>query len=193
MRKIAFAFLLCIFISLFALLFAQPVSADGGEPRLEIGAERLNPGSVLEIRGVDFEMEEEISLALIGSQVEIPLGTVTSDFEGIFKLALTLPADLTEGRYTVRATTNDHLVDSPGITVWGIAQVQDPEGGQREQEDGLLAPMPTHSPGLVSTPLPQRIALETSASKPDSTTLIYSILLGIGIIALAGTRLLKKR
>ncbi len=183
-----------LFIFLFSCLYAQPVSAHGGEPRIEIGAERLNPGAGLDIRGVDFEFEEQIVLILAGPQVEIPLGSAIADAEGIFQLTITIPVDLVEGTYIIRGTTDDHVVDSPQITVWGSAVVQG--GEDRLDEDagyGLLAPMPTFAPGVSSTPLPETAALEPPVSKRDSTTLIYSILFGIGIVALLSIRILKKR
>ena len=34
--------------------------AHGGEPRIEINADRLNPGGTLDVRGVDFSPESEV-------------------------------------------------------------------------------------------------------------------------------------
>ena len=70
MKKIAFGFLLFIF----ALGVAQPVSAHGGQPRLEINVDHINPGAVVDVRGVEFGYDDLVVLALIGSEAEIALG-----------------------------------------------------------------------------------------------------------------------
>jgi hypothetical protein len=184
---------LSVILFLSALFSVQPVLAHGDDPRLEINSQRLNPGAVLEIRGVDFEFEEQVTLALIGSQIEIPLGTAIGDEEGIFLVTISLPMDLAEGIYVVHATTDDHVVESPQIMIWGAPQLEEGGQGSRDAADGLLAPMPTFELDFSATPAPQITALETSASKPKSNTLIYSIIVGVGIISLIGMRLLRKR
>ncbi|HSB02011.1 MAG TPA: hypothetical protein VLE49_15285 [Anaerolineales bacterium] len=197
MRKITFAFLQYISVFIFALCLPQSVFAHGGEPRLEISAERLKPGSVLEIRGVDFEFEEEISLALIGSQVEIPVGTMLGDAEGVFLLTITLPNDLAEGTYTVRATTDDHTVVSPQITVWGTAMLGDEEEGQRAEEDSLLAPIPTFAPGVAPVGVSQAAVQPEPQVVPTSnrnfTVFVSSVLLLMTMLAIWGLRLTRKR
>lgn len=193
MNKLTLESLLYIFVFLVALLLAQPVSAHGGDPRVEISTDRLNPGSVLEIRGVGFEFEEQVTLALIGPQIEIPLGTAIGDAEGIFLVTISLPVDLAEGIYVVHAVTADHVVESPEIMVWGAAQVEPPEESQRTEEDALLAPMPTFDLNFAATPAPKTTALEPSAPKPKSNTLIYLVVAGLGIVSLLGIRLFRKR
>ena len=147
-------------------LGVQSVLAHGDDPRLEISAEYLNPGSELELRGVDFEFETEISLSLMSSQAELPLGIVTADTGGIFLFTIALPVDLAEGTYFVRATTGDHTVDSPSIKVSGIA-VED--GGQDRLDEetgyGLLAPMPTPVVGVATTVPPAALPSEPVAAQ----------------------------
>jgi hypothetical protein len=126
--------------------WVRSAHAHGGDPRLEINSEKLNPGSVLEIRGVDFEYEEEVMLALVGSEDELILGTIVGDVDGGFLQLITLPLDQAEGTYTIRAKTDDHEVHSPPFTISGMAMVEGEGEGLREQEDGLLAPMPTTPP-----------------------------------------------
>lgn len=195
MNKITFEALLSIFVFLSALHFVQPVSAHGGEPRLEISPESLNPGSVLDIRGVDFEIEEEISLTLIGSQGEIPLGNVTGDVEGIFLLTITLPVDLAEGTYIIRARTDDHVVDSPQIKVSGMAVEEGGGQGPRDDDDSLLAPMPAFP---QPTPVPYDPSMDSeSVVKPLTPAQLSLISLGVltvlVLITILGLRLRKKR
>ena len=181
--------ILCLSILIvfpFSLIYVQSASAHGGEPRIEIGAERLNPGAVLDIRGVDFEFEEQVVLSLVGPQVEIPFGSAIADTDGVFLQTISLPVDLSEGTYFIRGTTNDHVVDSPQITVWGSAV--ETTGTERLDEDagyGLLAPMPNTLAG-ASTAVPATpIPLQSIAVKSSSNSWIW-IAGGIGIVVLSG-------
>jgi hypothetical protein len=192
MVKKALKPLLCIFVFLFALHHAQPAFAHGGEPRLEISLERINPGGVLDVRGVEFDYEQSVTLYLERTGIVVQLGQVFSDLEGIFLYTVVLPVDLPEGVYKIRAVNSHHDVLSPALAVQGSAILS--EGSdQREASEGLLAPMPTFAPGVSSTPLPQTTALETPAPQGSSTPFIYSILVVIGTIALLGLRILKRR
>lgn len=143
MKKTVIESVLCIFVCLFVLLVPKEVFAHGGTPRLEISAERLSPGDTLQIRGVDFEYDQEATIALIGSQVEIPMGAVIADVEGVFIQNFILPVDLAAGSYAVRARTYDHVVISPLITVWGTPITNEQETGIRDQSDLQLGPIPT--------------------------------------------------
>lgn len=186
MKQSSLQCLLAHVVFLIALLFVTPASAHGDEPRIEISAERLNPGSVLDLRGVDFEFEEEVVLLLVGPQVEVPLGTVLADAEGIFLLTITLPPDLTEGTYVIRATTDDHVVESPQITVWGTADLGGGEDGPVDEEDGLLMPIPTHAPNIPTPLLSSASSVETATQPEKSSTSYIWIAAGIGIILLLG-------
>jgi len=62
-----------------------------------------------------------------------------------------------------------------------------------DQSDLALGPIPTFVPNLSSTPLPQPAAVEPPVSRRNSTTLIYSILAGVAILAFLGVRMLRKR
>ncbi len=171
-----------ISILLLAFLLVQPVSAHGDDPRIEINTDRLNPGSVLDIRGVDFEFEETVTLSLISTQTEIPFGTVLADVEGVFLLTITLPVDIPEGTYVVRATTDDHVVESPQIEVSGAAIIEGGGQGERDEDDGLLAPMPTYAPGVSSTPIPQAEVESEPTQASSSNPLLLGAIAAIGVI-----------
>jgi hypothetical protein len=174
-----------ITVILLAFLVVQPAFAHGDEPRLEISPEKLSPSAVLDIRGVDFEFEEQIALTLYGEQAEIPFGTVLADVEGVFMLTITLPFDLPEGTYVLRATTDDHTVESPQITVSGAAIMEGGGQGERDEDDALLAPMPTYAPGVSSTPMPQAEVVASTESAPtrnSSNTIMLWGIAGVGIL-----------
>ena len=168
--------------------------AHGKQPRVEINLERINPGGVLDVRGVEFDYEQSVTLYLQRKGIVVQLGEVVTDLEGIFVHSVVLPVDLPEGVYNVRAVTSHHVVLSPVLTVQGFPILEEGGGqGERDEDDSLLAPMPTFAAGALSTPLPQTTALEPPASKGCSNILIYSILVGVGILALLGIIMLKKR
>ncbi|HEX9838326.1 MAG TPA: hypothetical protein VGA72_03215 [Anaerolineales bacterium] len=184
----------------FCLGFLQAfvVFAHGDEPRLEISVERMHPGGVVEVRGVDFEFEELISLALIGHEFEYPLGEITADTDGIFLHIVTLPTDLTEGSYNFRAITDDHEILSPALLIQGSAIISEAGGqGERDEDDGLLAPMPTFAPGVVPGGVSQAAAQlapqETPVSSRNSDVLVVLGLLVMGVFAALGLRVLGKR
>jgi hypothetical protein len=174
-----------VIVFLLALLVVSPVSAHGDDARIEVSQVRLNPGSVLDIRGVGFEPETEVTLLLTGSQVDIPLGTATADMEGTFLLTLALPADLAEGTYVVRGSTNDeHSIDSPQLTIWGSGDLGSADGELRDEDDGLLAPMPTLAAG-VSTP--QMASVPVKEAVPEESSVPYGWIgaaIALGLIAI---------
>ena len=149
MRKITVQALLYIFVFLFVFPFAWPVLAHGGEPRLEISVERISPGGVMEVRGVDFDYDEPVVLSLMRSEIQIPLMEVTADGEGVFTQIVTLPADLPTGEYNFRARSDHHTILSPTITVWGAAVPDQEDSGIRDQSDVQLGPLPTFAPGVA--------------------------------------------
>ena len=124
----------------------------------------MSPGETLQIRGVDFEYDQEAALALIGSQVDIPMGTVIADPEGVFIQNVSLPTDLAPGNYAVRARTYDHVVISPLITVWGAAITNEQETGVREQSDLQLGPVPT----LADAPVVATAAAPVAAAPVET-------------------------
>jgi len=179
--------------------FVSPALAHVGTPRLEISAEQVNPGGVMDLRGVGFDYEESVTLYLERPGIVVQLGSVTADVEGIFLHIAVLPVDLPEGVYNIRGVTSHHEVLSPALIVQGSALIEGGGQGERDEDDGLLAPMPTYAPGVVpgglsqspSQPTPHA-ALKTPTLKGISATLIYAILLGIAILALLSIRILKR-
>lgn len=177
-----------------SLVIVPAASAHSGQPRLEISVERMNPGGVVDVRGVEFDYEQTVTLYLERKGIAVQVGEVVTDLQGIFLHIVVLPVDLPEGVYNIRAVTSHHDVLSPALTVQG-SPILEEEGGQgeRDEADNLLAPMPTYAPGVSSTPLPQTAALEPPVSKGNSMTLLYSIVAGVVILALLSIRILKKR
>lgn len=180
-------------VFILALCCVQPAFAHGTEPRLEISVERINPGGLVEVRGVDFDYDEPVVLSLMRSEIQIPLIDVTADAEGVFTQIIVLPADLPGGEYKFRAKSDHHLVMSPTFLVWGMAEQNQEDNSIRDQSDVQLGPVPTFAADVSSTPLPQASSMESPVSKGSSAALTYSILLGAVILALLGVGILKRR
>ena len=196
MKTLIFRFFPVSFVSIFALSFAvSPVLAHGDEPRLEISSDRMNPGGVIEVRGVDFEFEEVVALALIGPELEIAVGEIAADTEGVFLHIATLPVDLKEGAYYFRAITDDHEILSPVLLVQGPAIMNEEGGGQgqRDEDDGLLAPMPTFAPGVSPTQPAQSASPTAPVSNGNQKIITISILVVVGIFMVFGFRRMKKQ
>ena len=193
-------FLISAFLVTFCFSVATPVSAHGRTPRLEISAERMNPGGVLDIRGVEFDYEEVVTLYLERQGLVVELGQIVTDLEGIFIHTIVLPADLPVGAYTIRGVTEHHDVLSPVLTVQGPAILGEVGGqGERDEDDGLLAPMPTSAPRVVPGPVGQPTSAtqlmpgQTPASGGSSMLLLgLSILLVLGVFFVVRRRVAAK-
>jgi hypothetical protein len=177
-------------IVLFALFFlfhsSSTVYAHPIEPRLEINIDRIIPGGVVDVRGVGFDYEEVVTLALIGPQAELALGEVIADTEGVFLNIVSLPQDLPEGTYYFRGITTHHYTISPPLTVQGAAIPEGDDQASRDRQDALLAPIPTFPPPVVTAPVPRvPEALPPSSWNPLFLALaaltVIGIAIGIGI------------
>ena len=185
------------FVLIYTLGFAPSAFAHGDEPRLEISVDHVNPGGVVDVRGVDFEFEEVVTLMLVNSQTAIPFGEVVADTEGVFLQTITLPVDLAEGTYNFLAITDDHNITSPDLIVQGSPIYSSEQGGNREEEEPLLAPVPTFAPGVVpagvipSTTQPISVATESTSSQGPIAIILIAFLM-IGFLLTLGLRVLRK-
>jgi len=182
-----------IIVILFSFSIVPVASAHNTQPRLEINQERLNPGGIVDVRGVSFGMEEAVTLTLISSNAEIPLGEMLSDAEGEFLHIAVLPVDLAEGTYYFRGVTSHHFVLSPPLTVWGTAVAEGGGQGLRDDDDGLLAPMPTVAPAAAVTIQPSLPMEPTPASISNRNISAPIALAVIGILIVAIAIAMKRK
>ena len=148
--------------------------------------ERINPGGVLDIRGVEFDYEELVTLYMERQGIVVSLGEINTDLEGIFIQTIVLPSDLPAGEYTIRGVTEHHDVLSPIFTVQG-SPISNEGGGQgaRDDDDGLLAPMPTYAPGVIPGGVSQPAVQPLPEQVPDSDRkLILSLVLTLAVVAI---------
>jgi hypothetical protein len=177
-----------------SLTIVPVASAHNTVPRVEISIERLHPGEIVDVRGVSFGMDDSVTLTLIGSGVDVSFGEVIASGEGDFTYIAVLPADLVEGTYYFRAVTSHHYVLSSPLTVWGTAFTEGGGQGPRDEDDGLLAPMPTFAPGVVpddaiSQGQTRPASEATPAANWNPGILVMVVLLVLGSIVGFGLKL----
>ena len=183
--------LLIVFITSFSIL-GVPLGAyaHDGPPRLELSTNQVNPGAVIEVRGINLAPEVPIVILLARDEYEVRLGEVMSDADGDFIQTVTLPLDLTEGDYTVRAAGKDQDPVSALLKIEGAALVE--AGEQRGDEEPLLAPMPTRAPDSVAvTPATAPRAVPPTAV-PGASSAAW-LLLPLGALAVVGLALALRR
>ena len=197
MNKKTLRVLFCASAFIVAVCCVHPALANGTEPRLEISVERISPGGIVELRGVDFDYDELVVLSLTRSTIQIPLNEVTADAEGTFTQVIVLPADLPIGEYNFRARSEHHMVLSPTINVWG-APVENNEGtGIQDQSDLQFGPIPTLAPTAVPEAVSQPVAKSATSALPpaqNSTTLLMlTSLVILALLILTGVRKIRRR
>jgi hypothetical protein len=186
------AILLALYLSLLAH-GRLPVSADGEDPRLEIGADRLRPGMILQVRGVNLAREASIPISLVGAEGEFALGVITSSETGEFTQSLVLPSDLPDGTYRVLARIPGAVaVVSAPVRVQGppvVSNEDEQAGGQREQAEQLLRPIAT---GLPVSAGPTVLPI-TGPSRVDSPAWPAGLALSVFALAAVGLAVLEWR
>jgi len=196
MKKISFQNIPLVFVFILALCSARPALAHGNVPRLEISAERLNPGDTLQLRGVDFEYDQEVAVELVDSTTHnlvVAVGKAATDIEGVFIQNIILAPDLPEGSYALRAVAYDHEIFSPIFTVWGIAAQNEEANVIRDQSDVQLEPITPLPPGMAPTAVPQASSPAEPDSNPNQNITIIIAILGLGILSVFGFRMMRKR
>src|SRR5262245_6926328 len=116
-RTIYWRALVCALLLWLGLLQVAPAWAHDGPPRLDLNAERLNPGAPLEVRGINIAPELPIAVALVGGGGEYALGQVLGDTHGDFTLAVELPREATAGDYTVRAFGTNRVMVAARLAI----------------------------------------------------------------------------
>jgi hypothetical protein len=123
-------------------LGACPTAFAHGEETLELGAERVQPGGSVEVRG-DLGAGQRFAVSLIsridGSRRAI--ATIAATEEGHFDAYVTVPPDLRAGDYVLEVTAQE--VADPAAARAPIAIVGSPvesEGERPDQAEGLLGP-----------------------------------------------------
>jgi hypothetical protein len=185
-RKWAGIIAIALFLSI--LQMPLPARAHDGPPRIEVSAERLNPGATLEIRGINIAAEQPVTLALVGAGAEFALGTAVGDEHGDFKLAVGVPAEAAVGTYNVRAFAPNRVVVAVPLILAG-SPISAEGSEQRDQDEPLLAPMPQLQDASRNQPQPaissQQPNASTAPAKASSAIAWWgAVLAALGVAAI---------
>ena len=134
---------------LLLLAIVSPVAGHEGGPRLILEPVQVNPGGVVLIRGEDLALDELMLVSLAGDAGRADLGQVTTDGEGHFNLAATMPFDVPVGTYAIEA------VNTSGNAVRGLVVLQgspilEQGGAPPGQDEGFPAPGTTVAPASAA-------------------------------------------
>jgi hypothetical protein len=116
------------------LLAAGPVLAHGSGARIEVQPDTVTAGGTVTLVGENLEPKNERVVLLVGADMRLELGSVTTDAEGMFSLQVAIPAHLPGGVYEFQAIGDETLTVQ--LNVIGAAGPS--TGGQ----SGLPEPAP---------------------------------------------------
>ena len=122
------------------LLAASPVLAHGTGAAIEVQPDTVTAGGMVTLVGENLEPNDERVVLLIGADVRLELGTVTTDAEGMFTLQVTIPAHLPGGVYEFQAVGDETLTVQLNVVGAGGSS----SGGQ----PGLPEPAPRERSAL---------------------------------------------
>ena len=180
-RTIYWRALICALFLWPGLLQAGLAWAHDGPPRLELSAERLNPGAPLEVRGINIASELPIAVALVGGGGEYSLGQVLGDSHGDFTLAVELPREATAGDYTVRAFGTNRVMVVARLAILGAPVPLEGEGEQRDESEPLLAPMPQSQPAPAQPAATGSLPTAPAPAAPQASGTALWMLAGVAL------------
>lgn len=151
------------------LAIGMPVLAHGDEeaPTILVEPVQVNAGGTIVLAGDGLEPQSVRVIDLVGSDVVVPFGAVTTDAEGMFSVTLTVPGHLPAGAYTFEAIGDETVTVSLDVTA-GPAAVE--PGAGRSQ----ASPQPV---AAVETTPRSRSGLELGV-----LALIVIVLIGCGAV-----------
>jgi hypothetical protein len=110
------------------LVAAGPVLAHEGEEGSGIAVEpqQVTAGGTVVLSGTGLEADDERTLQLVGGDLTVQLGTVTTDADGMFAIELQIPGYLPGGTYQLDAIGDETLMADLVVTAAGAGAVVDP-------------------------------------------------------------------
>jgi hypothetical protein len=153
-------------------------AAAHGELIFQLGAERIQPGGSIEVRG-DLGRGEAFAITLVsridGSRRVI--ATVPAIEEGHFQASVVIPSDVATGEYVVEASAEGTVIRAP-LTIAG-SPVGEAGGGLPGQDEGFAQPVPS---GL-GRPVVGSAAITPTA---ESARTAQSSVAGLAIVGVVG-------
>jgi hypothetical protein len=172
------------------VLSAAGVTAHGGVPTLQLGAERINPGGTIELLG-DMTTEGTVELSLVGGTTVRSLGNAVADYEGHFQMFVIVPVDIAAGRYTVHAESAVERASAP-LVVAG-PPLGGEEGQLPGQDEARAGVQPGASgPGVVESGRGAS-SVDGYDARPVKVSILLLIVIGAVVAALAFGALVRTR
>ncbi len=109
-----------LLIALLLILFSPGIALAHGEPTITVEPAVVSPGEQITIVGADMEDGEVFKITLESTSGTVQLGEATAVKEGEeagFTAVFTLPDDLTEGLYLLRAVTDEGESAAADLTI----------------------------------------------------------------------------
>ncbi len=187
-----FRLLVLFLVCILALGNSFQASAQGVYTlQITLSVVQVSPGAKIEISGTHFEPDVLVTFVVVQGGRQTQLGTFHADDHGDFDTAVLLPYDLPFGEYEFRG-----INEKGEYAVAPLFIVPDPNeeqgGEQREEEDPLLAPMPTYAPGVSVTPMTKVGAEVPAAEQPSTPWMTVLVAASVLIILVFGLLLVQK-
>ena len=92
------------------LVMASAAVAASGLPAVSMDPASAEPGSEVEVTGLDFPSGQAVELQLTTTSGPVHLATLTTEEGGYFRQSVTLPTDVAPGPWELRATAPNGMV-----------------------------------------------------------------------------------
>jgi len=113
-------------------LTTGPALGHGSGAVIEVEPSTVTAGGTVTLVGENLEPNDERVVLLVGADVRLELGTVTTDDDGMFSLEITIPAHLPGAVYEFQAigdetlTVSLNVVGTPESSAGGQAAAAEP-------------------------------------------------------------------
>jgi hypothetical protein len=114
-RSLPVAMALGLLLSL-VVGFAVMAHEGTGEETLEVEPSSVTAGDTVVLAGSGLEPDNDRVLVLVGEDLTVEFGTVTTDADGMFSKQLTIPSHLPSGNYELRAIGDETLTAPLAVT-----------------------------------------------------------------------------
>jgi hypothetical protein len=151
-------------LSLGLLFLAVPAAwshGGSGEEGIEVEPTAITAGQTVVLAGQGLEPDSDRVLVLVGGNLTVSFGTVTTDADGAFSQELTIPGHLPSGAYELQAIGDETLTTPLAVTAAA--------GGAAASPDAKAA-----SDTVVARDRP-----------PLELALILALVVGAGVIGVA--------
>lgn len=172
------------------------MAAHDAEESLTIDPAVARPGETITVTVQGLEPGASCAFLLVSNGDAVPLGSTPANAEGDLTIPIMLPVELSAGAYRLEVRSGDVTL-SAGLVIDGPPILPEEDDGERDEEDPLLAPLPSGwgrgitgagPPAPSGGPVP-----ESGAAAPGTASgWLPWAALAIGLALLAGSLLVAR-